>query len=95
MIDSEIETLNACEADRSLEGLEQAVWARVAADAEFTRARALILGCQASIIALVLVGSIALVGLGPTLRNTTVAELDPFSPTALGAPSTLLLGNPP
>lgn len=90
-IDDRIDRLNGLPPERSLDGLEHEIWARINADAQSRRTAGLILGCQAAAVAAVLAGGLAMGNLSPS--GNSYARLDAFSPDATLAPSTLLLGH--
>lgn len=93
MIDSQIDRLNGLPPERSLDGLEAGIWARIDADAQSRRTAVLILGCQAATVAAVLIGGLAMGSLSSDQPAGSFARLDVFSPDAALAPSTLLLGH--
>ena len=91
MLEKDLEVLKATMAAPALEGLETGIWNRVAADQEAARLRQIVLTCQASVVAMVVVGGIAFSGLTP--RDASASPgFDAFSLRGLPAPSTLLLG---
>ncbi|MBY0510158.1 MAG: hypothetical protein K2P94_08375 [Rhodospirillaceae bacterium] len=93
MLEKDLETLKNVPLDRrSLEGLETAIWTKVAANAQLAHGRSLILGWQASVVALVVVGSFVVTGVTTTNEHPIFDQLDAFSADGLPAPSTLLLG---
>lgn len=76
----------------ALDGLEMGIWQKVAANQEAARVRRFVLTCQASVVAMVVAGGIALSGVDS--REAVAAPgFDAFSLRNMPAPSTLLLGN--
>ncbi|MGE3333594.1 MAG: hypothetical protein AB7I36_08120 [Rhodospirillaceae bacterium] len=92
MLEKDLEVLRESVAATPLHGLEAAVWQRVAADEQVTRMRHLVLGCQAGVVAIAVVGGIALGGYRLD-GASAMPGLDAFSLRTLPAPSTLLLGS--
>lgn len=91
MLEKDLEVLKATARAPALEGLEAGIWHRISVDQEAARARRIVLTCQASLVAMVVIGGIALSGLAPP--DATVSPgFDAFSLRSLPAPSTLLLG---
>jgi hypothetical protein len=93
MIDDRIDRLNLLPPERSLDGLESEIWAKIDADAQSRRTAGLVLGCQAAAVVAVLAGGLALENLSPGQPVNSYARLDVFSPETTLAPSTLLLGH--
>lgn len=93
MIGPQIDRLNGLQPERSLDGLEAAIWTRIDADSQRRRTAGLILGCQAATVAAVLIGGLAMGSLSSDKHANAFARLDVFSPDATLAPSTLLLGH--
>ena len=92
MLEKDLESLRNSLTAPSLEGLEAGIWQKVAADQEGARLRRIVLTCQASVVAMVIVGGIALSGVAS--RNASASPgFDAFSLRGLPAPSTLLLGS--
>ncbi|MBY0512218.1 MAG: hypothetical protein K2P94_18955 [Rhodospirillaceae bacterium] len=92
MIENDLELLKNRPPGLQLEGLEAAIWTRVAADAQLAYSRSLILRLQAGVVALVVVGSFVVAGVIATSEHSASDRLDAFSADGLPAPSTLLLG---
>jgi hypothetical protein len=92
MIDDRIDRLIGLPQERSLDGLESEIWAKIDADAQSRRTAGLVLGCQAAAVAAVLAGGLAMGNLSPGPQANAHARLDVFSPETALAPSTLLLG---
>jgi hypothetical protein len=93
MIDDRIDRLNILPPDRSLDGLESEIWAKIDADAQSRRMAGLVLGYQAVAVAAVVAGGLAMGNLSPGQPAASFARLDVFSPESTLAPSTLLLGH--
>ena len=92
MLEKDLETLRNSLPAPSLEGVEAGIWEKVAADQEVTRLRRIVLMCQVSVVAMVIVGGLALTGLAP--RDASASPgFDAFSLRGMPAPSTLLLGS--
>ncbi len=93
MIDEYLDSLRRRTDSPVLEGFESLIWTRVATDEQLSRNRNLILGWQASFVALVIVvGAITVDAVGTPARSELV-RLDAFSVGGVPAPSTLLLGS--
>lgn len=92
MLENDLEKLRNSLAAPALEGLEVAVWQKVAADQEAARLRRIVLTCQASVVAMVIAGGFALGPLAPREASASPG-FDAFSLRSLPAPSTLLLGS--
>ncbi|MBY0511821.1 MAG: hypothetical protein K2P94_16910 [Rhodospirillaceae bacterium] len=92
MLERDLEALRNSVAVPALEGLEAGIWQKIAADQEAARQRRIVLTCQASVVAMVVVVGIALSGVAP--RDASASPgFDAFSLRGLPAPSTLLLGS--
>ena len=91
MLEKDLETLRNSLAAPTLEGLEAGIWQKVAADEEAVRLRRIVLTCQASVVAMVVVGGIAFSVVAPRGASASPG-FDAFSLRGLPAPSTLLLG---
>lgn len=78
--------------ERSLEGLEREVWARIDAEADRRQLGRRVIEVQAAVLAILAMGGLALGIAGPAPARAT-ARLDVFSPGPPLAPSTLLLGH--
>ena len=94
MLEKDLESLRNSLPTPALEGLTAGVWQKVAADQEAARLRRIVLTCQASVVAMVVVGGLALSGVAPREASAS-AGFDAFSLRGLPAPSTLLLGTQP
>ena len=92
MLENDLESLRNSLAAPGLEGLEAGIWQKVAADQEAARLRKIVLTCQASVVAMVIAGGIALSGVAPRNAQASMG-FDAFSLRSLPAPSTLLLGS--
>lgn len=91
MLEKDLQTLRNSLAAPALEGLEAGIWQKVGADEEAARLRRIVLTCQASVVAMVIAGGLALSGVAP--RDASASPgFDAFSLRGLPAPSTLLLG---
>lgn len=92
MLEKDLETLRNVDVAPPLKGLEPRIWHKVAADREATRMQRIVLTCQASAVAVVIVGGLALGNMAP--RDTAASPgFDAFSLRSVPAPSTLLLGS--
>lgn len=92
MLEKDLETLRNADVMPPLEGLEARIWHKVATDREATRMRRIVLTCQASAVAVVIVGGLAWGNMAP--RDAAASsEFDAFSLRYVPAPSTLLLGS--
>mgnify|MGYP000308052930 CR=1 FL=1 len=91
MLEKDLETLKNTLPTPALERLEADIWHKVAADQDAARLRRIVLTCQASVVAMVVVGGLAIGG--PAPRDAKASSgFDAFSLRTLPAPSTLLLG---
>lgn len=91
MLENDLENLRNSLTAPALEGLESGIWHKVAVDHEAARLRRIVLTCQASVVAMVIVGGIALSSFAPRDANASPG-FDAFTLRGLPAPSTLLLG---
>jgi len=91
MLEKDLETLRNADVMPPLEGLEARVWHKVATDRDTTRMRRIVLTCQASAVAVFVMGGLALGNMAPR-DNATSSVFDAFSLRSVPAPSTLLLG---
>jgi len=76
---------------RPLDRMEADIWAGVAARTESRRASRVVLSCQAAVLAIALVGSVA-AGTRAAIMDNQAAGLGVFSTRADLSPSTLLIG---
>lgn len=90
MLDTDIRKLVDRDTPPSLDRLERDIWDGVAARAQADRISAVVLGCQAAVLILALIGGAAAGRYAATAG--TAHELGVFSTKALLAPSTRLLG---
>lgn len=94
MLEKDLKSLRNSLPTPALEGLAAGIWQKVAADQEAARLRRIVLTCQASVVAMVIVGGLALGGVAPRAASAS-PDFDAFSLRGLPAPSTLLLGTQP
>ena len=94
-IESDIGKLNARKPNCSLARLEADVWAGVAVRTRTRQAGRLILSCQAALMAIALMGSIAAGAFTAALAANPPQAFSSFSSRTTLAPSTLLLGSHP
>ena len=89
MTDAEIRSLTLQPPDRSLDRLETDIWAGVAVQSRMLAKVRLIASCQAGVLALAIIGSLA-IG-----RSIVAPGPEPWltAPGAAFAPSTLLIGS--
>jgi hypothetical protein len=91
MIDMDIRKLVERDRNSSLDRLERDIWVGVADRAQEDRISALVLGCQAAVIVVALIGGVT-IGNYSASADARAPELGVFSARTALAPSTLLLG---
>ena len=92
MIETDIRKLVERDRCSSLDRLERDIWAGVADRAREDRISALVLGCQAAVIVVALIGGVT-IGSYSASADSRAPELGVFSASTALAPSTLLLGS--
>lgn len=92
MLENDLTYLKNATTVPPLEGVEDSVWRQIAADHETARFRRIVLTCQASVVAMVVAGGLALTGF-PSREANASPSFEAFSLRSVPAPSTLLLGN--
>lgn len=92
MLNEDLAKLGRAPDQTALDGLEDAVWAKITAHQELVRNRDLVLRWQALAVAFAVMGSLV-GGLYLGREQPVTGHLDAFSIHGLPAPSSLLLGD--